>query len=249
MPCMGGWFCACLCNCSRNCASACRSSCIRLWISSSEAPSSSALDRRSWAARSARSASVRLPSSMRSAMFHSCAITLLRPAARAVALQAPVGRAQAEIDLQVLDELLRLQRQRIERAGDLQAVARVLDQPAPLLDDGARQRLVEAPLRQHHLDRSRCGRSGRRDPWRPASARPSCRPRDGRRSRGSSGPRPAWDRRAAAAAPAPAAARRGGRAPFLAPARAQAVADLSSLGRNAADARLRRIRRRSRPRP
>ena len=39
------------------------------------------------------------------------------------------------------------------RAGDLQAVARVLDQPAPLLDDGARQRLAEAPLGQHDLDR------------------------------------------------------------------------------------------------
>ena len=33
-----------------------------------------------------------------------------------------------------------------------EAVARVLRQPAPLLDDGARQRLGEAPLGQHHLD-------------------------------------------------------------------------------------------------
>ena len=58
-------------SCSRNCASACLSSCISFWISSSEAPCSSAFAERSWAARRLRSASVRLPSSMRSAMFHS----------------------------------------------------------------------------------------------------------------------------------------------------------------------------------
>ena len=152
-PCIGGWFCACLESCSRNCASACRSSCISFWISSSEAPCSSAFCRRSWAARSARSASVRLPSSMRSAMFHSWAMTLLRAGARAVALQAPIGRAQAQEHLQVVDELLRLQRQRGDGAGHLRPVARVLGQPAPLLDDGARQRLAEAPLGQHQLDR------------------------------------------------------------------------------------------------
>ena len=151
-PCMGGWFCACLESCSRNCASACRSSCMSFWISSSEAPCSSAFCSRSWAARRARSASVRLPSSMRSAMFHSWATTLLRAGARAVALQTPIGRAQAEEHLQVLDELLRLQRQRVDGAGDLRAIARVLRQAAPLLDDGARQRLAEAPLGQHHLD-------------------------------------------------------------------------------------------------
>ena len=67
-------------------------------------------------------------------------------------LQAVEDGAQAEIDLQIVDELLRLQRQRLERAGDLQAVARVLDQLAPLLDDGAGQRLGEAPLGQHQLD-------------------------------------------------------------------------------------------------
>ena len=83
-------------NCSRNCASACRSSCISFWISSSEAPSSSAFDRRSWAARKARSASVRLPSSMRSAMFHSCADDAVAGAARSLALQPPVGRPQAQ---------------------------------------------------------------------------------------------------------------------------------------------------------
>ena len=75
------------------------------------------------------------------------------PGARAVALQAPIGRAQAQEHLQVLDELLGLQRQRVEGAGHLRAVARVLGQTAPLLDDGARQRLAEAPLGQHQLDR------------------------------------------------------------------------------------------------
>ena len=34
-----------------------------------------------------------------------------------------------------------------------EAIARVLGQAAALLDDGARQRLGEAPLGQHHLDR------------------------------------------------------------------------------------------------
>ena len=48
--------------------------------------------------------------------------------ARGRLLQAVEDGAQAEIDLQVLDEFLGLQRQRLDGAGDLQAVARVLDQ-------------------------------------------------------------------------------------------------------------------------
>src|SRR6185436_19183726 len=63
------------------------------------------------------------------------------------------GRPQAEVDLQVLDEVLWLQGQRLDRPGDLWSIARVLVQPPPLLDDGARQRLGEAPLRQHDLAR------------------------------------------------------------------------------------------------
>ena len=125
---------------------------------------------------------------MRSAMFHSCAITLLRAARVPSLLQAPVGRAQAEEDLQVLDELLGLERQRLDGAGDLQAVARVLDQAAALLDDGARQRLGEAPLGQHQLDRLAAAGLAGQVLGDQRQLAPSCRPRDGRRSRGSSVP-------------------------------------------------------------
>ncbi len=77
------------------------------------------------------------------------------------------------------------------------------------------KRLGEAPLGQHHLDRRAApGLAGevlghQRQLDRHAG------PDDGRRSRGSSVPRPAWDRRAAGAAPVPAAARAAGARPFL----------------------------------
>ena len=73
--------------------------------------------------------------------------------ARILALQAPVGRPQAQKHLQVVDEALRLRREGIERLGHQQPVARILHQPPALLDHGARQQLGEAPLGQRDLDR------------------------------------------------------------------------------------------------
>ncbi len=65
----------------------------------------------------------------------------------------PVGdRAQAEIDAQVLDERLGLERQRVERGHDLFAIARIVEKLAALLDDCARQRLRELALGKDHLE-------------------------------------------------------------------------------------------------
>ena len=52
--------------------------------------------------------------------------------ARGRALQAPIGRAQAKVYLQIFDKLLRLQRQRLEGAGNAQPIARILRELAPL---------------------------------------------------------------------------------------------------------------------
>ena len=76
--------------------------------------------------------------------------------ARAVVLEPVIDRSQAEVDAQVVDEVLGLESERIERRHDLVAIARVVEELAPLLDDGARQGLREAALRQNELDRVRC---------------------------------------------------------------------------------------------
>ena len=51
------------------------------------------------------------------------------------------------------EETVRLERDGVECTQHLGAVARILDQIAPLLDDRLGDRVVEAPLRQNELER------------------------------------------------------------------------------------------------
>ncbi len=67
--------------------------------------------------------------------------------------EPPVGRADAEVDLQIVDEAFGFEGQRLQRLRDIETVARIFHEMPALLDDGARQRLAELPLGQHHFER------------------------------------------------------------------------------------------------
>ena len=71
------------------------------------------------------------------------------------ARELPVDRAQPEIDVGLRDEPLRRDRQRIERHQHMVLGVGVEREIAALLDQRARQRLGERPLRQPHLLRRR----------------------------------------------------------------------------------------------
>ena len=64
-----------------------------------------------------------------------------------------IDRAETEIDAVVGDETFGLHRQRIERLDDHRPVAGIFRELTPLLDQSPRQRILEAPRRQHDLDR------------------------------------------------------------------------------------------------
>ena len=78
---------------------------------------------------------------------------VLQALARGVAVQPADGGAHAEIDRGGIDEAFRLDGQRLHRPLHERHGARVIHELGALLDDGARQRLVELPLRQDELHR------------------------------------------------------------------------------------------------
>ena len=69
------------------------------------------------------------------------------------ARELPVDRAQAEIDVALDVEALGRERQRVERVEHAGLRVGVERKHAPLLDQGARDRLAERPLRQLHFER------------------------------------------------------------------------------------------------
>ena len=73
--------------------------------------------------------------------------------ATAVLGQTIVDGSQAEINVTIVDEAVRLHGQRIERAHDERTIARILDQLAALFDNRLGKRIPELALRQDDLDR------------------------------------------------------------------------------------------------
>ena len=96
------------------------------------------------------------------------------------ARKLPVDRAQAEIDVGFRDEPLRRDGERIERAQHVVLGVGIEREIAALLDQRARQRLGERPLRQPHLVRRASGPRCWPRRGRPASSSRRRRPRDAR---------------------------------------------------------------------
>ena len=100
------------------------------------------------------------------AIAHSRATTSRSASSLLARVELPVDRAQAEIDVGLRRESLRRDRERVERGQHAVLGVGVERELAALLDQRARQRLGERPLRQPHLVRRANG--------------PRCRPRRGR---------------------------------------------------------------------
>ena len=134
-------------------SSAARRLSVSFLISSSLAPRSSACFSASCAARNALSTSVMLPSSMVTASAHRLATTSRIAIVGARGLELPRDAVEAEIVAGFRREQFRRDHQRVERGIDLRILVGVEREDAALLDQRARQRLGEQPLRQPHVER------------------------------------------------------------------------------------------------
>ena len=143
----------CSASACRNLSSAARRSSVSFLSSSSVAPRSSAWRSASCAARSAASVSETLPSSSCTAMSHMRVDDVAQLVVALGAHELRKDRVQAEIDVALDIEFLRRHRQRIERGEHARLRIAVEREDAPLLDQRARHRLGERPLRQLHFER------------------------------------------------------------------------------------------------
>ena len=134
-------------------SSAARRFSVSFLISSSLAPRSSACLSASCAARSALSTSVMSPSSMVTASAHRLGDHLAQRVVGAGGLELPRDAVEPEILPGLGREQFRRDHQRVERRIDLAVLIGVERQNAALLDQRARQRLGEQPLRQPHVER------------------------------------------------------------------------------------------------